>query len=470
MDANGFDAIVVGSGPNGLAAAITVARSGRRVLVLEAAPQPGGGLRTEELLEAGYRHDVCATIMALVPLSPFFRTLPADLVAPPAPLVHPFDDGTAAVVERSVAETSIGLGKDGPAYRRLLEPLVARAADLMADALGPIHPPAHPLLLARFGGSGILPATALARLAFHGRDARALLAGAAAHSMLALAEPGTSAFALVMLVTAHAGGWPLARGGSASVARVMIDRLSELAGEVRCEEPVESLSQLPRHRAVLLDLVPEGVLAVAGDRLSAGYRRRLQRYRYGPGVFKVDWTLNGPIPWRAPECSRAATVHVGGTLEEVAESEHDVARGRHPGRPFVILVQPTLFDPTRAPAGRHIAWAYCHVPNGSEQDMTRAIEEQIERFAPGFRDLVRERMSWSPMQLQSAEPNCVGGDINGGRMNLSQLFARPALRLDPYATTDPSVFICSAATPPAGGVHGLCGWYAARSALRSALA
>ncbi len=465
-----FDAVVVGAGPNGLAAAIALSEAGRSVLVLEGAEQPGGGLRSEELLEPGFRHDVCATIMALTPLSPFLGRLPLDLVAPPAPLAHPFDDGTAVMLERSVAETAGGLGADGAAYRRLLQPLVDHAADLVADALAPIHLPRHPLLLARLGLPGLLPATALARLAFKGRDARALLAGAAAHSMLALDEPATSAVGLVMLLTAHAAGWPLARGGSAEVAQVMVDRLRQLGGEVRCGARVESVAQLPPHRAALLDLSPKGVLEVAGHRLQPGYRRRLLRYRYGPGVFKVDWTLNGPIPWRAAECARAATAHLGGTLEEVAQAEHEVAQGRHPDRPFVILVQPTLFDPTRAPAGRHIAWAYCHVPNGSGRDMTGAIEDQVERFAPGFRNLVRERKPWSPMDLQRADPNSVGGDINDGRMDLRQLFTRPVPRLDPYATSDPSLFICSAATPPAGGVHGLCGWYAAQSALRSALA
>ncbi|HEX6348804.1 MAG TPA: NAD(P)/FAD-dependent oxidoreductase [Candidatus Dormibacteraeota bacterium] len=470
MPSEALDAVVVGAGPNGLAAAIRLAQAGRSVLVLEANRRPGGGLRSDELLEPGFRHDICSTVMAMVPLSPALKTIEFDLVTPPAPLAHPFDDGTAAVVERSVEETAEALGGDGPAYRRLLRPLVKRADDLVADAMGPLKPPRHPLLLGRFGMPGLLPAGALARVLFRERDTRALLAGTAAHSMLALSEPGTAAFALVMLVTAHAGGWPLARGGSQSVAEALVARLEQLGGEVRCGERVTSLDHVPEHRAALLDLVPEGVLAVAGDRMSPAYRKRLQRYRHGPAVFKVDWTLDGPIPWRAPACARAATVHLGGTLEEIAHSEHEVARGRSAERPFVILVQPTLFDSSRAPAGKHVAWAYCHVPNGCDQDLTKAVEDQVERFAPGFRDVVRQRRTWTPAQLQVEQPNCIGGDISGGRMDLGQLFTRPVARLDPYRTSDPAIFICSAATPPAGGIHGLCGWYAARSALRSVLA
>jgi phytoene dehydrogenase-like protein len=462
------DAVVVGSGPNGLAAAITLAEAGRSVLVVEAAEEPGGGLRTMELLEPGFRHDVCAAVLALAPLSPFLRRLDLDLVVPDAPLAHPFDDGTAIVLERSVEAAAESLGRDGPAYRRLVGPLAARAHELLDDVLGPLRPPRHPLLLARFGLPAMLPAAGLARAAFREPRARALLAGAAGHSMLALEEPASAAFALVMLLSAHAGGWPVGRGGSASVARTMLGRLRELGGEVRCGERVRSLDQLPAHRVALLDLVPSGVLEVAAARLPPGYRGRLRRYRLGPGVCKLDWTLDGPIPWRAPDCGRAATVHLGGTLEEIALSEHEVARGRHPERPFVLLVQPTLFDPSRAPQGRHVAWAYCHVPNGSDRDMSAAIEAQVERFAPGFRDLVRARGVLTTGRLERLEPNCVGGDINGGRQDLGQLFTRPVARWTPYATPDPSLFICSSATPPGGAVHGMCGWHAARVALKRA--
>ena len=464
-----YDAVVVGSGPNGLAAAITLAEAGRSVAVIEAAGALGGGMRTEELLEPGFRHDVCSTIMALPPLTPFFAPLRLDLVTPPAPLAHPFADGSAVVVERSVAETALGLGRDGRAYRTLMSSLVRRMPEVLRMVMRPPRPPRHPLLLARLGVPGILPATTLGRLWFKGREARALLAGAAAHSLLAIDEMGTGAFGLLMLASAHAGGWPVARGGSASVAGAMSRRLQALGGEVECDRRVASVAELPPHRAVLLDLVPKGVLAVAGGRFPRGYADALRRYRHGPGAFKLDWTLDGPIPWRALGCERAATVHVGGTMEEIAAAEQDVARGRHAERPFVLLTQPTLFDRTRAPEGKHVAWAYCHVPNGSDVDMTPAIESQIERFAPGFRDLVRTRSAWPPSRIEAEEPNCVGGDVMGGRMDLRGLVARPRLSLNPYATADPEIFICSAATPPGGGVHGMCGVNAAGAALRSRL-
>jgi len=463
------DAVVVGSGPNGLAAAITLAEAGRSVTVLEARSVAGGGLRTEELLEHGFRHDVCSTIMALPPLLDFFSPLNLDLVTPPAPLAHPLDDGTAVVADRSVAQTASRLRGDGPAYRRLMSPLAEKARDLLPMVLRPPRLPEHPFLLARFGAPGLLSALALAGVFFQGREARALVAGAAAHSLLALDEAGTGAVAMLMLASAHAGGWPVARGGSANVAETMVRRLRELGGEVECERRVTSLSDLPQHRALLLDLAPKGVLEVAGDRLPRRYRDALETFRHGPGAFKLDWTLDGPIPWRSAECARAATVHLGGTMEEIAEAELQVARGRHPARPFVLLTQPSLFDRARSPDGKHTAWAYCHVPNGSDVDMTEAIERQVERFAPGFKDLVRKRSVWPPARLEAEEPNCVGGDVMGGRMDLRGLLARPVLSLNPYATPDPSIFICSAATPPGGGIHGMCGVNAARAVLRSRL-
>jgi len=470
MEAAGerWDAVVVGAGPNGLAAAVRLAQSGWSVLVLEAADQPGGGLRTLELLETGCRHDVCATVHALTAVSPFMSRLPLDLVVPTAPLAHPFDDGSAVLLQRSVEETARSLGSDGQAYLRLIGPITASADSLFRDLLGRLRLPRHPFLLARFGIPGLLPAARLATLAFKGRRARALLAGAAAHSMLSLREPITAAFGLVMLASAHVGGWPFARGGSGSVAEALIGTLQALGGKVRCCRPVGALTSLPPSHVVLLDLAPRGVLEVAGQRLPPSYRRRLERYRYGPGVFKMDWTLEGPIPWRASECSLAGTVHLGGTLEEIALSEHEVARGRHPEHPFVVLTQPTLFDGSRAPHGRQIAWAYCHVPNGSRRDLTGAVEQQIERFAPGFCDLVRARSAWTTDVLERHDANCVGGDINSGRQDLRQLLARPALRWTPYATPDPSLLICSASTPPGGGVHGMCGWHAAGIALRRA--
>lgn len=464
-----WDAVVVGAGPNGLVAALRLAQAGRSVLVLEAAAEPGGGLRTEELLEPGFRHDVCATVQALTPLSPAVSALglELDLVRPPAALAHPLDDGSAVLLSGSVEQTAPGLGRDAAAYRRLVGELVREAGPLMAELLAPInHLPRHPLLLARFGTPALLPAARLARLLFRGHRARALLAGVAGHSGLSLWEPITSAFGLVMLVSAHAGGWPFARGGSSSIADRLVGRLKSMGGELRCKERVSSLAELPASHAVLLDLVPKGVLEVARTQLPAGYKRWLERYRYGPGVFKLDWTLNGPIPWRAADCSLAGTVHLGGTLEEIVAAEDEVSRGLHPERPFVILTQPSLFDRSRAPAGLHVAWAYCHVPNGSPRDMTDAIERQIERFAPGFRDLVRARSAWTPRELEERQLNCVGGDVTGGRQDIRQLLLRPAPRWTPYSTPDPSLFLCSAATPPGGGIHGMCGWNAAGTVLR----
>lgn len=464
-----YDAVVVGSGPNGLAAAVVLAEAGRSVLVLEAQEEPGGGLRTMELTEPGFRHDICSTIHALAATSPFLRDRPLDLVRPPAALAHPLDSGAVAVVEGSVADTARGLGKDAAAYRRLLGPLERDAEGLLEYLLGPPRLPRRPLHAARFGVPALLPAQTLARIAFRGEAAQALLAGVAAHSMLSLSEPATSAFALVLLLAAHSGGWPLARGGSASVANALIGRLRQLGGELRCGERVDQVDRLPPARAVLLDLTPREVLRVAGHRFNARYQRGLRRYRWGPGVFKLDWALDGPIPWRELECRRAATVHLGGPLAEVALAEAEVAAGRVPDRPFVLLVQPTPFDSSRAPAGKHVGWAYCHVPNGCDVDMTHSIEAQVERFAPGFRDLVRARSAWGPAEVERHNANYVGGDINGGRQDLGQLFTRPVPRLHPYTTPDPRLFLCSAATPPGGGVHGMCGWHAARTALRSAL-
>ena len=427
-------------------------------------------MRTEELLEPGFRHDVCATIMSLPPLLPLFSQMGLDLVTPPAPLAHPFDDGSAALVERDVAATATGLGGDAGAYRRLMHPLVAGIDPLLDSVLGSaLRLPRHPLLLARFGLPGLLSARWLAEASFRTREARALFAGAAAHSLLALDEPGASAIALLLLASAHAGGWPVARGGSARVAEGMVRRLRDLGGEVECSHRVTSVDDLPQRRVALLDLVPKGVLEVAPQRFTRRYRAALKTYRHGPGAFKMDWTLDAPIPWRSTRCLRAATVHLGGAAEEIAESERQVAHGEHAARPFVLLVQPSLFDPTRAPDGKHVAWAYCHVPNGSNRDMTQEVEDQVERFAPGFRDVVRKRSAWTAKRLEAEEPNAVGGDVMGGRMDLRGLVARPAFRLDPHTTPDPDIFLCSAATPPGGGVHGMCGVNAARAALRSRL-
>ena len=464
------DAVVVGSGPNGLAAAVTLARAGRSVLVVERADTVGGGTRSAELTEPGFLHDVCSAIHPLTSGSPFFSELPLgdhglELVHPGVPLAHPLDDGTAVVLERSVDATAAGLGADGAAYRRLFEPLVRDEDRLVPFLLGPRPFPRHPLVAARFGLLAIRSGVGLARR-FEGERAKALFVGLAAHSIQSLRRRPTASFGLVLGLLAHAYGWPLARGGSQSIADALVSYLRSLGGLVETGRPVESVDLLPRS-TTLLDLTPRGVIDVAGHRLPGRYLRALRRYRYGPGVFKVDWALDGPVPWRAEECARAGTVHLGGSAAEIAVGEDAVWRGETPERPYVILAQQSLFDATRAPAGKHTLWAYCHVPNASTVDMTDRIEAQIERFAPGFRDLVRARHTMSPADVEAYNPNYVGGDINGGVQDLRQLYTRPAVRLNPYSTPAGDLYICSSATPPGGGVHGMCGYHAARSALRA---
>ncbi len=466
-----FDAVVVGSGPNGLAAAIALARGKKSVLVLEASDTLGGGLRSAELTLPGFLHDLCAEVLPLTVGSPFLSTMPLSefglqLLHPQIPLAHPLDGGGAAVLDRSIERTAHGLGADGAAYQRLMGPIVASCRPLLEVLLGPLRWPAQPLTLARFGLAAILPATVLARINFRQAPAQALLAGVSAHSILPLERPVSAAFGLVLAMLAHAVGWPIARGGSQRVADALVGYLGSLGGQTKTNSYITSLSELPRHAATLLDLTPRQVLGVDNTALPPAYRRQLSRYRYGPGVFKIDWALETPIPWQAEACRAAGTVHLGGTLGEVAWAEAAVWRGEHPVRPFVILAQPTLVDPSRAPADRHIAWAYCHVPNGSTVDMTSAIEAQVERFAPGFGQRILARSTRNACQMEASNPNYVGGDINGGVQDLRQLWTRPVPRRDPYATPNPSVFVCSSSTPPGGGVHGMCGFYAARSALR----
>ena len=466
------DAVVVGAGPNGLAAAITLARAGRSVVVVEAAPTAGGGARSAELTLPGFIHDPCSAIHPTAVASPFFRSLDLERhglawIHPAAPLAHPFGGQRVAILERSVRETAHGLGTDGGACERLFGPLAGSAESLAAELLRPVVAlPRHPILLARFGLPALLPAVGLARLAFRGEDARALFGGLAAHSMVELHRPVTAAFGLAMGFFAHGFGWPMARGGSGRITDALVGELAALGGTIETDHRVATLGELPRARAWLFDVTPRQLLAIAGDRLPDRYRGRLGRFRQGPGVFKIDWALGGPVPWTADGVGRAATIHLGGTLAEIAASEADVTVGRHPDRPFVIFVQQTLFDPSRAPVGRHTAWAYCHVPNGSRVDMTAAIESQVERFAPGFHDLILARATRDSAAMEAYDENDVGGDINGGIADWRQLIFRPVPALDPYATPARGIYLCSSSTPPGGGVHGMSGYLAARSALR----
>lgn len=465
-----YDAIVVGSGPNGLAAAITLQRAGLGVLLVEGASTLGGGLRSAELTLPGFTHDICSAIHPMAVSSPFFQNLPLhehglEFIYPPVPAAHPFDDGTAAVLLESVEETAQRLGSDGPAYRQLFTPLTRDWPDLARDLLGPLRFPKNPLAFARFGLSA-LPSAQFGARRFETPQARGLWAGMAAHAIQPLSNLTTSAIALALMTAGHHHGWPLPRGGSQRLADALVAYFRSLGGEIRPGFFVKTLDQLPPARAVLLDVTPKQLLQIAGRTLSWLYRNQLRRYRYGMGVFKMDFALDGPVPWRAPEARRAGTVHLGGTLEEIAEAEDRTAANRHPEKPFVLLAQPSVFDPSRAPAGRHTVWAYCHVPNGSGIDRSEAIERQIERFAPGFRDRILARNALGPAQLEAHNPNYVGGDINGGVQDAWQLFTRPVLRLSPYRTSAKGLFLCSSSTPPGGGVHGMGGYHAARVALR----
>ncbi len=467
-----LDAVVVGAGPNGLAAAIRLAHAGRQVLLVEAEDSIGGGCRSAELTLPGFVHDVCAAVMPLGVGSPFLRRLPLadhglEWIQPPLPAGHPLDGGIAVVLHRSVETTAVGLGRDGAAYRRLVGPLVRRWSALAEASLGPVTEGVrHPLVMARFGIPGMLGATRLAASAFREEPARALFAGMAGHSILPLSRPFTAAFGLMLSVSGHAEGWPIPRGGAARLVEAMASYLTSLGGRIETGRPIRSLAELPSARVTLFDLDPGQAARLAGDRLPDRYRRRLRSFRHGPAAYKLDLAIDGPIPWAAEELREAGTVHIGGSMADIAAAEAEVARGDHPERPYALVAQQSMFDATRAPAGRHTVWAYCHVPAGSTVDMTDRIEAQIERFAPGFRERIVARHVTSPADYARYNRNYVGGDISGGAHDGLQLFARPTLRSVPYATPAPDLFICSASTPPGAGVHGMGGYHAAGAALR----
>jgi len=466
-----YDAVVVGSGPNGLAAAITIAREKRSVLLFEAGETIGGGIRTKELTLQGFRHDVCAAIHPLALASPFFRSLNLkryglEWIHPPVPLAHPLDNNSAVLLERSVENTAQGLGRDKDAYRRLLGTFVQRWEDLVGDLLKPLGLPKHPFMALRFSLKGLLSARLIADKWFKDTRARALFAGNSCHSILPLEDMSSGAFGIMLSMMGHAVGWPLAKGGSQALAEALASCFLSLGGEIVLNRQVASIKDLPTARFVLFDVSPRNLDRIVGDVFPSSYRERLQGHRHGPGAFKMDWALAGPIPWRDPACLKAGTVHCGGTFEEIADSERKVWQGVAPERPFVLLSQPSLFDPTRAPEGMHTAWAYCHVPNGCDVDMTRAIEDQVERFAPGFKKLIKAKHTLSPAAMEEYNTNYIGGDIVGGVQGFRELFVRPLGRWGAYSTPARGYYLCSASMPPGGGVHGMCGHLAAQKALK----
>jgi len=467
-----YDAAIVGSGPNGLASAITLARAGLKVLVLEANSTVGGGARSAELTLPGFVHDVCSAVHPLAAGSPFFKTLPLerfglDWIQPEIPLAHPLDNGSAACLHRDVDLTADSFDNDARAYRTVMKPLTRDWEKLATEFLQPmLHLPRHPFALARFGIPAMCPATLLTKLLFKSESTRALFAGIAAHSFLPLESPASSAFALVLGMAGHAVGWPIPRGGSQSISNALAKYFLELGGKIDIDRRIDNLIQLPRSRVALFDTTVWQFVRIAGERLPACYRQGLENFRHAPGIFKIDYALSSAIPWKSQACRRAGTIHLGGTLDQIASAERDVARGKIPERPFVLVAQQSLFDETRAPSGKHTLWAYCHVPFDCKIDMSERIESQIERFAPGFRDCVLARHKMSATELVKSNPNLAGGDINGGAANLWQLVARPSFSATPYRTPLRGIYLCSSSTPPGGGVHGMCGYHAARAALR----
>ena len=465
-----FDAVVVGAGPNGLAAAITLQQAGLSVLLVEGKDTIGGGLRTAELTLPGFRHDICSAIHPLAIGSPFFQQLPLhefglEYIHPGVPAAHPFDDGAAAILTRSINETASLLGVDGESYLNLIDPLRKQWPGIVNDVLGPLHFPGQPVALARFGLKALQSAKNISTR-FQTMHAKGLWAGMAAHSIQPLTNLSTAAIGIVLMIAAHTRGWPIPAKGAQSIADALAGYFTSLGGKIETNFYVRRLEQLPSARAILFDVTPKQLLEIAGHTFSSIYKWQLRRYRYGMGVFKIDWALDAPIPFTAERCRTAGTVHLGNTWQEIELSEQQTWNGIHPEKPFVLLAQPTVFDSSRAPAEKHTAWAYCHVPHGSEKDMTDAIEKQVERFAPGFCERILARHTFTSSQLESYNPNYIGGDINGGVIDIGQLFTRPALRFSPYKTSTKGMYICSSSTPPGGGVHGMCGYHAAKRALR----
>jgi len=470
LERRDFDAIVVGSGPNGLAAAILMQQKGLSVLLIEGKETIGGGLRSAELTLPGFTHDICSAVHPLAVLSPFFSKLALDqfgleFIYPPIAAAHPFDNGSAAVVKSSILETAALLEADENAYLDLLQPIVRDWPRIAPDVLAPLHFPKYPFAMASFGLKALTSASHLSKR-FKTEEAKGLLAGMAAHSIQPLTNMATSAEALVLMAAAHLKGWPIPKGGSNQIANALAGYFKSIGGKIETNLYIKSLDQLPPAHAVLFDITPIQLLRIAGHKFSSLYKWQLERYRYGMGVFKIDWALDGPIPFTAPKCLEAGTVHIGNTFQEIEDTEQQAWNGKMVENPFVLLTQPSIFDPTRAPEGKHTAWAYCHVPNGSTTDMTYAIEKQVERFAPGFRERILARHTYNAMQMEAYNPNYIGGDINGGVIDIGQLFTRPALRWSPYRTSAKGLYICSSSTPPGGGVHGMCGYHAAKRALK----
>ncbi|MCY7423102.1 MAG: NAD(P)/FAD-dependent oxidoreductase [Chitinophagaceae bacterium] len=465
-----YDAVVVGSGPNGFASAITLQRAGLSVLLVEAKATIGGGTRSAELTLPGFLHDVCSAIHPLAATSPFFKTLPLDkfgleYIYPPLAAAHPFDDGSAAVLTNSVEETAGYLGADRQAYIDLMSPIVQSWPVLATELLAPLHFPMHPLTLAAFGRKAILPASTLVNK-FLSPKAKGFFAGMAAHAIQPLTNAATSAFGLVLLATGHSGGWPVARGGSQSISNALAAYFVSLGGVIETNRPIATLNDLPPAKAIIFDVTPKQLLQIAGEQFSAFYKWQMKRFVYGMGVFKIDWALNEPIPFTNADCRLAGTIHLGSTYEEIARGEQQSSDGIIVDKPYVLLAQQSIFDHLRAPTGKHTAWAYCHVPNGSATDMTNAIEQQVERYAPGFMQTILARHTMNTIQMEAYNPNFVGGDINGGIINLAQLFTRPVISFSPYNTPAKGIYIGSSSTPPGGGVHGMCGYYAAKRALK----